>query len=97
MEIAPQHPETHGEGTGENMEEGLLFNGIGMNAAGISVGDKQLPAAVVPNLAHTRAPLGDGTAMTTCHTADLLLALRKVKLPRNRHAVEEVTESGLPG
>lgn len=63
MEVAAQHAEAVGQGSGIGVEERFLLNGVALHTTHITPGNVELTAAVEPDFAHTGLAVRDGAAV----------------------------------
>jgi hypothetical protein len=64
MEIASEHAEGQGVAAREGVEEGLLFDGVHLQARDIAAGNVQLAIFVVTDAANARSAFADKAAVT---------------------------------
>jgi hypothetical protein len=69
MQIASQHAEAVGKGSGIRVEKRLLLDRITLHSSHVAPGNVKRPTAVIANFADARLAIGDGTAVSTGITA----------------------------
>jgi hypothetical protein len=69
VQIAAQHAEAVGEGSGTSVEKWFLLDWIALGSGGVSPGDIERSAAIEADFADAGLTIGDGAAMSAGETA----------------------------
>ena len=93
MEVAPQHSEAVGQGSGIGVKKRLFLDGIALHSADISPRDIQRSAAIVTNFTDPRLPVWNRTAVAASVTTHTITIELFVKLALTHVFVNDVTQA----
>ena len=72
VQIAAQHSETVGQGSGVGVEEWFLLDGIALGSGNVSPGNVELASAIEADFANAGLSFGNGAAVTAGITAEVI-------------------------
>src|SRR5690606_32892850 len=70
VQVAAQHAEAEREAAGGDVEEGLLLDGVALDAADVTPGRVERAAAIEADLAHARGAVGQRAPVAARHAPD---------------------------
>src|ERR1700691_5928310 len=98
MQIAAEHSETVGQGSGVGMKKGLLFDRVTLHSGDITPRNVEPAAVVKADFADSGLPLGNGAAVaagiTTHSIAIQLFPKSGVSFPNTRLSGQNVAQCG---